>query len=68
MTPKGAEMVIESLSLRVFEIQDRRAKLEAEEAQLKARIKELELIRDAGAPVVATRIIEIGPDGSWHLP
>jgi hypothetical protein len=68
MTPKGAEMVIESLSLRVFEIQDRRAKLEAEETQLAARIKELEMIRDAGAPVVATRIISVGPDGTWNLP
>lgn len=67
MTPKGAAMVIESLSLRVFEIQERRERLNQEEAQLQARIRELELIRDNGEPLVPTRIIVVNPSGTWRL-
>ena len=67
MTPKGAAMVIESLSLRVFEIQERRERLNQEEAQLQARIRELELIRDNGEPLVPTQIIVVNPSGTWRL-
>lgn len=42
MTHKGAQIVIESLSLRVFEIQEIRERLAKEEQGLVARIKELE--------------------------
>lgn len=60
MTPKGAEIVIESLSLRVFQIQDMRDRLDAEEATLKARLVELEKIRDGVPPAVqVTPIIEV---------
>ncbi len=60
MTPKGAAMVIESLSLRVFQIQDMRDRLNIEEAQLKTRIVELEKIRDGVPPAVQINpIIEV---------
>ena len=59
MTPKGAAMMIESLSLRVFEIQDMRDRLNKEEAQLKTRIKDLEKIRDRPEGIQPTRIIEV---------
>ncbi len=54
MTPKGASMVIESLSLRVFEIQEAEQRLAKEKAQHQARIKELERIRDGLPPAVLT--------------
>jgi hypothetical protein len=61
MTPKGAAMVIDSLSLRVFEIQELRAKLGKEELQHKARIKELERVRDGLPPaVLESPIISVG--------
>jgi hypothetical protein len=41
MTRQGAEMIIESLSLRIFEIQDVQARLEAEKEKHRARIQEL---------------------------
>jgi hypothetical protein len=59
MTPKGAAIVIESLSLRVFQIQDIRDSLDQEEAQLKARILELEQIRDMPESIPGDRIIEV---------
>lgn len=60
MTPKGAAMVIESLSLRVFQIQDMRDRLNIEEARLKTRIVELEKIRDGVPPAVQiSPIIEV---------
>jgi hypothetical protein len=52
-------MMIESLSLRVFEIQDMRDRLNKEEAQLKTRIKDLEKIRDRPEGIQPTRIIEV---------
>lgn len=60
MTPKGAAMVIESLSLRVFEIEEHEKRLAKEKAQHQARIKELEHIRD-GVPqsVVTSPIISV---------
>jgi hypothetical protein len=60
MTPKGAAMVIDTLSLRVFEIQETKERLSKEEEQLKARIKELEQIRDRPESIQPTRIIEVG--------
>lgn len=54
MTPKGASMVIESLSLRVFEIEAHEERLAKEKAQHQARIKELERIRDGVPPSVVT--------------
>lgn len=57
MTPKGAQMVIESLSLRVFEIEEVEAKLAKEKADLQVRIRELEETRDS---IVPTPIINIG--------
>lgn len=57
MTRKGAAMVIESLSLRIFDIEEHEARLAKEKATHRARIAELEQVRD---PVEATRIISIG--------
>lgn len=57
MTRKGAQFVIESLTKRYLEIQDLRARLDKEEADLQARILELEQVQD---PVVATPIIQVG--------
>lgn len=54
MTPKGATMVIESISLRIFEIEEHQARLAKEKAQHQARIKELERIRDGLPPAVLT--------------
>jgi hypothetical protein len=59
MTPKGATMVIESMSLRIFEIQDIRTRLTAEEEHLKTRIAELEKVRDMPEGIQPTRIIEV---------
>jgi hypothetical protein len=56
MTSKGAQAIIETLSLRVFDIQDARAKLADEERHVRARIKQLEKIRDA---IVPDRIIAL---------
>lgn len=47
MTPKGAQMVIEDLSMRVFQIDEVKARLDQEKEALQARIRELEQIRDA---------------------
>ena len=54
MTPKGASMVIESLSLRIFDIEEAEARLAKEKAQHQSRIKELERIRDGVPPAVVT--------------
>lgn len=56
MTPRGAQMVIDAMSLRVFEIEGTQGKLAEEKAHLQKRIKELEAERDAPPPIVPTRI------------
>ena len=58
MTRKGAQLIIESLSLRVFEIQDMRERLAAEEAQHKARILELEKVTD-NPEIVPSQIVVV---------
>lgn len=58
MTHKGAQIVIEALSLRVFEIQEHRERLAKEEQDLVARIKELEG-RMQGS-IQPQRIISVG--------
>lgn len=57
MTRKGAEMVIESLSMRVFEIDDTQQRLADEKQRLQARIKELEQVQD---PIQPHHIISVG--------
>lgn len=57
MTKKGAQMVIESLSLRIFQIEETEQRLAEEKAELRARIKELELVED---PIVPSTIINVG--------
>jgi len=47
MTKKGAQMVMESLSLRVFEIEEIEERLAKEKAQHRARIKELEKVEES---------------------
>lgn len=56
MTRKGATILIESLSLRVFEIDETTERLSKEKESLQARIRELEQIRDIVEP---TPIINI---------
>jgi len=57
MTRKGAVLVINSMMIRLSEIEDAREKLAAEERQLVLRIHELEKVRD---PIIPNRIISIG--------
>lgn len=56
MTKKGAQILIESLSLRVFQIEETEERLSLEKAELRARIQELELVDD---PIVPSSIINI---------
>lgn len=57
MTRKGAQMVIESLSMRIFEIQEARERLAKEEQQHRDRILELEKVSDD--IVVPQRIVVV---------
>jgi hypothetical protein len=57
MTRKGAQFVIESLTKRYLEIQEVRARLDKEEADLQARILELEQVQD---PIQPSPIVSIG--------
>jgi hypothetical protein len=57
MTRKGAQRIIESLSLRILEIQGARERITKEEETLRARIKELEQVQD---PIQPQLIISIG--------
>ena len=57
MTSKGAVLVINSMMIRLSEIESAREKLAAEEKQLVLRIHELEIVRDT---IVPTRIINVG--------
>jgi hypothetical protein len=57
MTRKGAQMVIESLSLRVVEIHEMQERLAKEEATHRARILELERVQD---PIQPQPIISVG--------
>ena len=57
MTPKGAQHVIESMSLRVFEIEESEQRLAAEKRHLQQRISELEHVRDRVEPF---RIVMVG--------
>lgn len=41
MTRKGANIIIENLSLRIFEIEEREARLAKEKAEHRVRIQEL---------------------------
>jgi hypothetical protein len=52
MNRKGAQMIIENLSLRIFEIQDICGRLKEEETRHRARILELEKVRDNPEEVV----------------
>jgi len=58
MTRKGIRMVIDDLSMQVFHIQDKRERLNEEEARLRARIKELEV--DLQEPIVGLPIVQVG--------
>lgn len=61
MTPKGAAMVIESLSLRIFEIETHEARLAKEKEQHRNRIAELSRVRDGLPPdVVISPILSVG--------
>lgn len=61
MTPKGAAMIIDSLSLRIFEIEEHEKRLAKEKAQHQNRIKELERVRDGLPPAVLTSpIVSVG--------
>jgi hypothetical protein len=51
-------MVIDDLSMQVFHIQDKRERLNEEEARLRARIKELEV--DLQEPIVGLPIVQVG--------
>jgi hypothetical protein len=57
VTRKGATLVINSMMIRLSEIESAREKLAAEEKQLVLRIHELEKVRDT---IVPTRIINVG--------
>lgn len=59
MTAKGAQMIIESLSMRVFQIEEAKERLDEEKESLQARIRELEQIRDADV-IRPTAIVNIG--------
>lgn len=59
MTRKGAQHIIETLSLRIFELQERRDKINAEEAELRARIVELEKVTD-DPEITPQRIVVVG--------
>jgi ribosomal 50S subunit-associated protein YjgA (DUF615 family) len=56
MTRKGAVLVINSMMIRLSEIEEAREKLSAEEKQLVLRIHELEKVRD---PIIPNRIVLI---------
>jgi ribosomal 50S subunit-associated protein YjgA (DUF615 family) len=56
MTRKGATLVINSMMIRLSEIESAREKLAAEEKQLVLRIHELEKVRD---PIIPNRIVLI---------
>ena len=61
MTRKGAELVIETLSMRIFEIEDSQERLEDEKRQLRARIEELEWVADQVIePIQPHHIISVG--------
>lgn len=57
MTPKGAQQVIESMSLRVFEIEETERRLSEEKEHLRGRIAELESVRDS---IVPSPVVLIG--------
>lgn len=57
MTRKGAVLVINSMMIRLSEIEEAREKLAAEEKQLVLRIHELEKVRD---PICPNKIVFIG--------
>ena len=59
MTPKGVQLVIESISKRIEEIQQIRDRLDNEEIALQSRILELELDREQ-VPIQPQRIISVG--------
>lgn len=63
MTHNVRKLIIETLSMRIFEIQDIREKLEREEEALRARVCQLET-----GPMKGDRIIDIGSreiDEAW---
>jgi hypothetical protein len=57
MTRKGAQMIIETLSLRVFEIQEMKERLTKEEEGHRARILELEQFQE---PIQPQPIVSVG--------
>jgi hypothetical protein len=58
MTSKGAQLVIDSMSMRIFEIQEIRDRLDKEEIALQSRIIELEFERDQ-KPIQPQPIISV---------
>ena len=61
MTRKEAELEIETLSMRIFEIEDVQQHLKDEKQQLRARIEELEWVVDPIAePIIPHLIVSVG--------
>lgn len=56
MNKAGAKLIIENLSLRIFEIEEMEARLAKEKADHRARIAELEKIED---PILPDKIISL---------
>jgi hypothetical protein len=56
MSPKGAQLVIDSIDLRIFEIEDIEARVRAEKAILRARREELTKLQE---PIVPDAIVSI---------
>lgn len=56
MNKAGARIIIESLSLRIFEIEEMEARLAKEKADHRARIAELEKVED---PILPDKIISV---------
>lgn len=57
MTPKGAAIVIDSIDLRIFEIDEIQSRLAQEKEQLRTRRNELTQVRDRIDP---NPIVSIG--------
>ena len=59
MTRDGAQMLSDSLSMRVFDIDDTIARLQDEKEMMQARIKELsEIINSSPIVPQTTRVVE----------
>jgi hypothetical protein len=58
MTRKGALVIIDTLALRIFELQERRDRINKEESELRARILELEKVTD-DPEIVPSQIVVV---------